>query len=194
MPSPRRLLATLVLAGVVMSAGAGSASLILALDLPTLVARADNIAVVDVVSVKAAWNPSHQRILTTIDLAVVDSWKGMAATATHLLVVQPGGTVDDITMTVGGITQFVPGERALVFLRGRPERASVVGMSQGKRSIHYEPGTQRWLVSAPDRNGADFVQTTRAAGPSPVFETHDRPLADLRAEVHALATAAGGGP
>src|ERR1700722_369225 len=97
-------------------------------------------------------------------------------------------------MTVGGITQFVPGERALVFLRGRPERASVVGMSQGKRAIHREPGTQHWLVSAPDRAGADFVQTTRAAGPSPVFETHDRPLADLRAEVQALAAAAGGGP
>jgi len=170
----------------------GSASLILALDLPTLVSRADNIAVVDVVSIKAAWNPSHQRILTTIDLAVVDSWKGTAAPATHILVVQPGGTVDDITMTVDGMTHFVPGERALVFLRGRPERASVVGMAQGKRIVHRERGNQRWMVSAPDRAGADFVRTRQIPGPAPVFETHDRPLTDLRAEIRTLAAAPGG--
>ena len=38
---------------------------------------------------------SHERILTTIDLAVVESWKGGAAPATHFTVVQPGGTVGD---------------------------------------------------------------------------------------------------
>jgi hypothetical protein len=193
MPSPRRLFVALALAALVLIGRVGSASLILALDLPTLVARADNIAVVDVVSVKAAWNPSHQRILTTIDLTVVDSWKGTAANASHLLIVQPGGTVDDITMTVGGMTHFVPGERALVFLRGRPERASVVGMAQGKRTLRREAVTQRWMVNAPDRAGADFVRPAGATGPAPVFETHDRPLAELRAEIRTLAAAAGGG-
>jgi hypothetical protein len=193
MPSPCRLLAALALAGVALVGRPASASLILALDLPTLVARADHIAVVDVVSVKAAWNPSHQRILTTIDLTVVDSWKGAATIATRLRVVQPGGTVDDITMTVGGMTHFAPGERALVFLRGQPERASVVGMAQGKRTLHREPGTQRWMVSAPDRAGADFVRPAATAGPPPVFETRDRPLAELRAEVQTLAAGAGGG-
>jgi hypothetical protein len=190
MLAPRRLSVALVLAGLLF-AQAASASLILALDLPTLVTRADNIAVVDVVSVKSAWNSQHQRILTTIDLAVVDSWKGTAGPATHVLVVQPGGTVDDITMTVGGMTHFAPGERALVFLRGRPDRASVVGMAQGKRAIRREPGTQRWLVSAPDKAGADFIRTTPATAAAPVFEVHDRPLGDLRAEIRALAAPSG---
>jgi hypothetical protein len=194
MSSSRRLIAAaLLLTGVLVMARAGSASLILALDLPTMVARADRIAVVDVVSVKSAWNPQHQRILTTVDLAVVDSWKGTAAPATHVLVVQPGGTVDDITMTIAGMTHFAPGERALVFLRGRLDRASVVGMAQGKRAVRREPGTGRWMVSSPDRAGADFVRATPSAGSAPVFEIGDRPLPTVRAEIRALAAASSDG-
>ncbi len=193
MLAPRRLSVALVLAGILVVARTGSASLIVALDLPTMVTRADNIAVVDVVSVKSAWNPPHQRILTTIDLLVVDSWKGTAGPATHVLVVQPGGTVDDITMTVGGMTHFTPGERALVFLRGRADRASVVGMAQGKRAMWREPATQRWLVRAPDKAGGDFIRTTPATATAPVFEIRDRPLGDLRAEIRTLAAVPGGG-
>jgi hypothetical protein len=193
---PRRLLAVLALIGFSVAGGAAQASLILALDMPTLVSRADNIAVVDVVSVKADWNPSHQRILTTVDLLVVDSWKGAAAPATHLQVVQPGGTVGDMTMTVDGITPFVVGERALVFLRGRSDRASVVGMAQGKRVVHREPAGPRWMVRAPERAGADFVRPKTAGGPPPVFERGERPLAEVRSEVlaqvRARAAASGG--
>jgi hypothetical protein len=201
MCSPRRplsalaalaALAALSLTGLIAVGGAARASLILALDMPTLVSRADNIAVVDVVSVKADWNPSHQRILTTVDLLVVDSWKGAAAPTTHLQVVQPGGTVGDLTMTVDGMTPFVAGERALVFLRGRPDRASVVGMAQGKRVVRREAAGPRWMVRAPDRAGADFVRPRTAGGPPPVFERGDRPLAEVRSEVLALCTAAGG--
>jgi hypothetical protein len=199
MCSPRRPPAALAVTGlltVMLTFGTASASLIMALDLPTLVSRADNIAVVDVVSVKADWNPSHQRILTTIDLLVVDSWKGTAAPATHLQVVQPGGTAGDLTMTVDGMPPFVAGERALVFLRGRPDRASVVGMAQGKRVVRREPAGQRWMVRVPDRAGADFVRPKTAGGPPPVFETGDRPLAEVReqvlSEVRALSAASGG--
>ncbi|HEY6477089.1 MAG TPA: hypothetical protein VI456_10940, partial [Polyangia bacterium] len=106
-----------------------SASLILALDLPTLVSRADQISVVDVVSVNSAWNATHDRIMTTVDLTVVDCWKGTAAPATHLQVVQPGGSVGEIEMHVDGMPHFSPGERTLLFLRlrGGPNHASVVG-------------------------------------------------------------------
>ena len=43
-------------------------SLVLALDLPTMVTRADHVAVVDVASVKADWDANHEQILSTIDL------------------------------------------------------------------------------------------------------------------------------
>jgi len=164
-----------------------SASLILALDLPTLVTRADQISVVDVVSTKAAWNAEHDRIVTTIDVAVVDCWKGAAAPGSHVQIVQAGGTVGELTMRIDGMPHFAPGERALLFLRGTAERASVVGMAQGKRPVRRETG--RWMVSAPDRGGADFVRTTPASGS--IFTARPRPLEDLRSDVRALV---GAGP
>ena len=99
-----------------------------------------------------------------------------------------GGTVGDLTQTVHGMTHFVPGERAVVFLAGRPERASVVGMAQGKRLVRRDAGSGRMLVHAPDKAGATFIRTTPASATSPVFDLRARPLEDLRAEVRTLAT------
>jgi hypothetical protein len=191
MRSPRRLIAMLAPAALLAFPSPGSASLILALDLPTLVSRADQISVVDVVSVKAAWNDAHDRITTTVDLAVVDCWKGTAAPATHLQVVQPGGTVGEIEMRVDGMPHFRAGERTLLFLRlrGGPDRASVVGMAQGKRPVSREGTNSRWMVSAPDRAGADFVRTTPASAAA--FTARPRALDDLRHDVRALLGAAG---
>jgi hypothetical protein len=163
------------------------ASLVLALDLPTLVTRADHVAVVEVASVKADWDANHEQILSTIDLVVVESWKGGDAPASHITIVQPGGTVGDLTQTVHGMTRFVVGERAVVFLAGRPERASVVGMAQGKRLVRRDAGSGRFVVHAPDRTGATFIRTTPATSTAPVFDLRVRPLDELRADVRSLA-------
>ena len=180
--------ASLLTVAIVGWATPARASLVLALDLPTMVSRADHVAVVDVASVKSDWDANHEQILTTIDLVVVESWKGADAPASHMKIVQPGGTVGDLTQTIHGMTHFVPGERAVVFLSGRPDRATVVGMAQGKRIVRREDVTGRFLVHAPDRAGATFIRTTPATStPSPVFELHARPLDDLRADVRALA-------
>jgi hypothetical protein len=168
-------------------AASARASLVLALDLPTMVSRADHVVVVDVASVKADWDTRHEQILTTIDLVVVESWKGGAAPASHMTVVQPGGTVGDLTQTIHGMTRFVPGERAVVFLSGRADRANVVGMAQGRRPVHRDGATGRFLVHAPDKAGATFIRSPQATTPSPVFERQARPMEDLRADVRALA-------
>jgi hypothetical protein len=180
-----------VAAGVGASAPA-SASIVLALDLPTMVAKADHVAVVDVVSVKSAWDARHERILTTIDLAVVETWKGPAAPASHFTLVQPGGTVGDTEMVTYGMSRFSVGERAVVFLRGRPQAAGVVGMAQGKRAVLHEASTGRVVVQSPDKAGALFVKGPGATGPAPVFETRARPLEELRDEVRALAASGKG--
>jgi hypothetical protein len=169
-----------------------SASLVLALDLPTMVSRADNVAVVDVASVKSDWDAHHEQILTTIDLVVVESWKGGAAPGSHLTVVQLGGTVGDLTQTVHGMTRFAAGERAVVFLAGRADHASVVGMAQGKRHVQRDTSTGRLFVHAPDRAGATFIKATPASATAPVFEMRARPLDDLRADVRNLAAAGSG--
>ena len=178
----RRLIAMLAPVAALAISAPASASLILALDLPTLVTRSDQISVVDVVSTKAAWNAEHDRIVTTIDVTVVDCWKGPAAPGSHVQIVQAGGTVGELTMRVEGMPHFQQGERALLFLRGKAEHASVVGMAQGKRPVTRETG--RWMVSAPDRRGADFVRTTPASGS--IFTVRPRPLEDLRGDVRAL--------
>jgi hypothetical protein len=176
--------ASLLTVGIPASA---HASLVLALDLPTMVSRADHVAVVDVASVKADWDARHEQILTTIDLVVVESWKGGAAPGSHVTIVQPGGTVGDLTQTIHGMTRFTPGERAVVFLSGRAERATVVGMAQGKRLVRRDGATGRFFVHAPDKAGATFIRSTQATTPSPVFDAHARPLEDLRTDVRALA-------
>src|SRR5262252_1507172 len=154
-----RLFRLAIAAGVtVVVAAPARASLIVALDAPAMVERADNIAVVDVASVRAAWDAGHERIVTTVDLIVVESWKGAAAPATRVVVAQPGGTVGDVTMTVFGMPRFSPGERALVFLRGAPDRARVVGLAQGKRTMRRDAAGAAWLVAPPDRAGAAFVR------------------------------------
>jgi hypothetical protein len=196
MRSLPRFIALLIAAAAIAFPRSSPASLVLALDLETMVARASNVAVVDVMSVTAAWDERHEQILSTITLTVVESWMGTAAPATRLVVVQPGGSVGDIIQTVHGMTQFSPGERAVVFLQGPPERAHVVGMAQGKRLVRRDSTSGRFLVHAPDRAGATFVRTTPASGTSPVFDMRARPLEDLRADVRTLAAKIGktGGP
>jgi hypothetical protein len=171
---------------------AARASLVMALDLPTMVQRADHVAIVDVAGVSTAWDGKHERILTTIDLAVVESWKGSLAPATHVKIVQPGGTVGDIQMTVYGMSHFTPGERALVFLRGTPASAAVVGMAQGKRLVRLDAATGRWMVHAPDRAGASFVRGAATATTPPVFDARLRTVDDLRSEIRDLVGKANG--
>jgi hypothetical protein len=166
------------------------ASLVLALDMPTMVQRADHIAVVDVGKISMAWDETHEHIFTSIELSVVETMKGPLKPATHLTLVQPGGTVGDISMKVYGMTPFSTGERALVFLRGASDGASVVGMSQGKRIVRRDVTTGHWMVHVPDQAGASFVRTTPATTSLPIFEMRARPLDDLRTEIQGLVSKA----
>jgi hypothetical protein len=85
--------------------------------------------------------------------------------------------------------RFVPGERTLVFLHGPPDRATVVGLTQGKRPLRRDPTSGRWMVRGPDRAGADFIRLRPAtpAPAAPVVDSRERPLEELRAQVQALA-------
>ena len=174
------------------------ASIVMALDLTELVRQADHIAVVDVVSQRSAWDTRHERIISTVELAVVERWKGAVtpgAASDHLTVVQPGGTVGDLTMTVTGLSTFSPGERALVFLRGASTNAQVLGMSQGKRLVRYEASSQKWLVHAPDLRQMTLVKqpiqtpATGQAGLQPVRlspNLRESSLDEVRSKVQAL--------
>ena len=129
------------------------ASVLRSMSLAELANQADDIVVAKVVSVAAAWDPTHRRILSTIEADVEDTWKGDATTR-HVTIVQPGGTVGDIEMTVYGMPTFSVAERALLFLQRSAQRRVVVGMSEGKRPLRWNSVNNQWLVDGPDLTNA----------------------------------------
>jgi hypothetical protein len=159
------------------------ASIMVALELPDLVQQADHIAVVDVRSVRSEWDAKHERIYSTIELGVVDLWKSSPPSAagtptaapTTLTIVQPGGTVGDISMVVMGMSRFVPGTRSLVFLRGQAAHAQVVGMSQGLHPLTFESATRRWTVAPPALRDVKLVPRATA----PVRPPTDKPISPI---------------
>ena len=145
----------LLLAGIVIVPGSASplrASLLRAMSLGELAHAADRIVVGHVVSVNAAWDAQHRRILSTIEVDVEESWKGPAAANRHITIVQLGGSVGDMEMTVQGMPSFSVGEKSVLFLQGQV-RFQVVGMGQGKRALLWNETSKQWLAEAPDSEG-----------------------------------------
>jgi hypothetical protein len=190
-----------LLAVSVLATGVG-ASIMMKLELPDLVKLADHIAVVDVTSVRSAWDEKHERIYSTIELGVVDSWKaptaadGTTPKPTVLTIVQPGGTVGDMSMVVMGMGTFVPGARSLVFLHGSPAHAQVVGMTQGVHPLRFEPTAKRWTVAPASLAQLELVRPAPRPGtpvspgnasakvtPSPIDLADRVPLDTMKAEV-----------
>jgi hypothetical protein len=179
--SKRFLLVSPLAAVAVLTFGgwrAAQATLMRAMDLPELVAAADRIVVADVLSTQSAWDSSGRTIHTTVAIAVRESWKGPSDGSASISLRQLGGTVGEIEMTVHGSAKFAVGERALLFLRG----ARLVGMSQGKRSLRWEPARRRWLVAPADRaHTIPAVNVASVAQPDA-----DDDLDTLRTKVRAL--------
>jgi hypothetical protein len=188
--------------GLSLPALRGDASIMLKLELPDLVKLADHIAVVDVTSVRSAWDEKHERIYSTIELDVVDSWKAPAAAdgttprPAALTIVQPGGTVGDMSMVVMGMGTFVAGARSLVFLHGAATHAQVVGMTQGVHALRFEPTAKRWTVAPASLAQLELVRPAPRPGapgtsgkapttvvPSPIDLSDRVPLDTMKAEV-----------
>jgi len=177
------LLQLLVVALIWGWEGLPQASLLRAMSLRELVSASDSIVLAKVVSVQSAWDSSHRRIASTIEIDIEQAWKGQPSAAGRASIVQPGGTVGDIEMTVEGMPRFTPGERTLLFLHGRVH-PQVVGLSQGKRTLQLDTQTGRWLVQSADttaayERGAD-AKVRHARPTSPVD------LDDFRAQIESL--------
>lgn len=170
----------LALAAVWFVQPRAEASLTRAMDLSELVATAEQVVVADVAKVTSQWDDDHRNIVTTVEIAVQESWKGSPPSNGKLSIRQPGGTVGEIEMTVVGMPHFSVGEHTLLFLR----QAGVVGMGQGKRPLRWDAGAKRWMVGSADDAGAvrlDRQGKLRAQAGAP-SETLD----DLRDRVRGL--------
>jgi hypothetical protein len=181
----KRILAAIALfvLGIVPGSNTPFASTIRSMSLDELVATADRIVVVTVSSTQARWDAEHRRIHSTIEVDVEEAWKGDVRTHERLTLVQPGGTIGDIEMTVIGMPRFAAGERSLLFLKGRAH-AQVVGMAQGQRPLRWDRAGRRWLVSPADASAV--VQTGPPSSDHGQSADDATTLAELRRRVQAL--------
>lgn len=179
------LAAWLVAAAALGAGGVARGSAVLALELPELTARADRIVVAEVLSVTSAWDAGRKQIHSTVELGVSESWKGDLPRTRRLVLVQPGGSVDELEMKVHGLPSFAAGERAVLFLRGRgAEPLALVGLGQGKRPLRFDSAGRRWMVDGGDRSAA--VRIEPGGRLVPVAPEVALPLEELRRRVHAL--------
>lgn len=169
-----------ILAAVFGAGQAPKASLLRAMSLGELANAADRIVVGSVIAVNAAWDPQHRKIISTIEVDIEESWKGQVGASRRIAIVQPGGSVGEMEMTVHGMPSFSIGEKSVLFLQGQ-NRYQVVGMSQGKRGLAWDETSKQWLAQAPDPEGMVEV------GPGAKLHQAQRgvsiPLSDLRAQV-----------
>jgi hypothetical protein len=120
-----------------------------------------------VTGVHSYWNAGHTKVFTETTVTVDESYKGSASG--QVTVLQLGGEVDGIRVTVHGALQWTPGEEVLLFLE--PSTAGkyhVAGFSQGKFAVERDPVTGQMFVRQSAPGGVELVgddaATARAAG------------------------------
>jgi hypothetical protein len=110
-------------------------------------------------STQSYWNASRTKIFTRTQIAVDETYKGPHQGVIDI--VQIGGTVDNVKVTVQGALQWEPGEEVLLF--AEPYDASsfqVSGFSQGKFEVERDPQTGVAFVTAPPLEGTALVGAT----------------------------------
>lgn len=82
------------------------------------------------------------RLVTDIEIELEHTFKGEAPA--RVTVLQPGGTVGDLTQVVTHVPSFALGERVVLFLERRPAgRYRVIRGEQGKFNLDEATGTAR---------------------------------------------------
>lgn len=182
-----KALAALMLALCVgLAAAPARASLLLAMDLAALTARADHVVVGQVRAITSEWTADHRRIYSRIELDVVETWRSTEVRSMERVTIwQVGGERDDLTMIVPGMPTFTVGDRAVLFLKGAPERARVVGGALGKLPLVPQAAGLEPMVRPPRVDG---VRVVGPGGTGPVLvPARPTPLSLFRAQVDAAA-------
>ena len=135
-----------VLVSVLALPFGAEATLVEALTLSQLVERADVAAEVVARDQHVHWD-SERRIVTDIQLEVLDSLKGDVGTDFVLTVF--GGAIGDLGMRIEGEPTLVNGERYVVFARTYNNGWRPVGMSQGVMRIEQRNGSPETIRKRP---------------------------------------------
>lgn len=131
------------------------ATRILPMDAQKLGQTATTVVQGRVSSIHSSWNASHTKVFTETTIAVDETFKGDPGSEVTL--VQLGGDVDGIRVTVHGALHWTQGEEVLLFLEPYPNgKYQVTGFSQGKYHIERDEATGRAFVRQADLGGAEM--------------------------------------
>jgi hypothetical protein len=167
----------LLLALLLTATAPALASTAVQMDVPALTAHATDVVRGRVLSSAAAWTGDHRRIVTRVEVEVLETWKGSASG--RLTVVQPGGEVDGIGQRVLGVAALGKGEEVVLFLERAGPHHRVVGLAQGVYRVPAAGGAQQAVPASLE--GLDLVAP---AGPPPA-PRRPLPLPQLREAVQA---------
>jgi len=110
-----------------------------------------------VAGVQSYWNETHSKIFTEAQVMIEESYKGGSTGTVRVL--QLGGVVGHVRMTVAGSLSWTPGEEVLLFLESSMGGAyQVSGFSQGKFNVERDPETGVPYISRPALEGAEVLR------------------------------------
>ena len=113
------------------------------LGLKELCQKSDKIISARVISINSHYEENRKRIISTIELQVVQVFKGNHRSFEIFTLDVLGGTLDGITTTVVGAPIYKIGQHTILFLKtttlknGKTNNI-VTGQSQGKFNIYYD--------------------------------------------------------
>ncbi|HUM12447.1 MAG TPA: hypothetical protein VLT82_15985 [Myxococcaceae bacterium] len=167
-----------LLLALLTAAAPALASTALQMDVSSLTAQATDVVRGRVVSSTPAWTADHRRIVTRVEVEVLETWKGNATG--RLTVLQPGGELDGIGQRVTGVAALGTGEELVLFLERSGPHHRIVGLAQGVYRITSAAGVRQAVPASLD--GLDLVSPP---GPAPAAR-RTVPLLQLREAVQAL--------
>ena len=177
-----RMLKTYGVMGMLLATSATGTTMLRA-EVPELTRSAALVIRGTVVRAESRWTGDHRRIVTEVEVQVVETWKGTSSTTT-VRIVQPGGQVGDIGQRVSGLASFSMGEDVVVFLQHTgPVQYRVAGLAQGK--YHVTADAQGRLTATPEKLADAEVIDPSTRAPTLVQSTPVT-LAALRARVRAV--------
>ncbi len=148
----RRVVARGVGVAVLLVAPWAQASTVVALGMSDLVAGSDVVVQANVKRVAPRWVADHSRIVTDVELAVKQVWKGQLVGT--FVVTQPGGVVGRVGQHVDGAPLFHEGDEVVLFLEARGPFFVVTGFSQGHFAVE---------AASPVNGGVALVRQSNAS-------------------------------
>ncbi len=134
----------------------------------------------EVVDVRSYWNEKKTKIFTSARVAVEEKYKGSAGGTID--VVQLGGVVGNVKVTVQGALAWTQGEEVILFLEpldtvsAGPAEYQVSGFSQGKFNVMRDARTGKAYVHRLELEDTELLGAPSASASTPASKVENVPI------------------